>query len=454
MSDGFVTVKPRNTTSSQRGKPHQRGARRGRRRPTPSKPTVHTTRVHRKPKPLNVSQSSSTSSTKLPPEYEKPIVGKSTTPEQKENKESSTDKQLDKKQTPKSWAELLSSKLPNPNPKLTSEVSVKTPAPPSRQDLIDALSRFSPLNIHLDLGITKTGLPNFSQYHCYLNSVFQALFSSKRVLNLCVTLIDFLPILTPTVRQFLLVFCYLFAEQKQGLLKHVDYPRLGQNADVIDLMTFTKLIINDQNRKQQDCHEFCNALLHKLHEEMIPFNVDDTWSTVESKNFRNIRSSNSVISQLFGGKIESKVYDSNKKPKSTIIEPFFSISLEVNQSELIDAINDFQKEIFVSDSNQFIQSKIIEFPNIWIIHLKKFNSKCEKLTNIVNIPRSFTLSNRNYSLKSLILHKGDSINFGHLITIRVDFDGKLSVANDSEISDIEFNEILFNDVVLVIYELS
>jgi len=237
---------------------------------------------------------------------------------------------------------------------------------------------------------------------------------------------------------------------------------------------------------QQDAQEFLKLLLEKIHnftnkgdpklpykESKYQMNKDDTiqqkmsWALLRERD-------NSIITETFCGQLASSLICESCKNQNKTFEDFWDISLSFRDTSHKFDMNNKKKAYFLGEMiENFLKSEeindrkcakcphnkakknleITRFPNILILHLKRFYYKelrKEKLSYFVKFPLkklNFSRSkgvgkivNTSYSLIAIIHHLGD-LEHGHYYAECQDPENKgWFQCNDEKVDFIEKEE--------------
>ncbi|KAL9231194.1 hypothetical protein vseg_006451 [Gypsophila vaccaria] len=173
--------------------------------------------------------------------------------------------------------------------------------------------------------------------------------------------------------------------------------------------------------QQEDAHEFLQCLLDKL---------DSNWSKHESND--------SLVKQVFGGRLVSQLRCCKCGYHSDIYEPMNDLSLEIEDvDDLESAFKSFTKVENLEDTTTCDRCKekvqrekqllLDQAPAVATLHLKRFKSDgvyVEKIDKIVKYPLELDLApytkdatddneDLNYELYGFVVHVGFSSTSGH-----------------------------------------
>jgi len=362
---------------------------------------------------------------------------------------------------PKSWSSLVGVVHPPYNPTnnfpISSGQSSSISVPPSilnkqavDNEIIDAfLKSVKTVNIsEKPVSLIPCGLVN-SDNKCFMNVILQTLISSSPFLNLL------------TSFQKSKISNQNFPYTKKFVDFSMQYQKVGNSLQnnmasfaASEFIESLKQFYTSGIDMQEDAQEYLTFLLNNLDTELrivntnvkknspVPQDDDDPWITKgKKKNVVDLtevlieKSSNnsSVISQIFGGQLQSVVSKKNL-PSSSSSEPCFCIPLDIfhnSITSLESALNLYTAKENIEYSgpqNKSIiankQTKIEKAPLILIFHLKRFTHGNEKLGKNITYPKDLYLApqwcsanfdnqKRNYQLCSVVCHHGEETKGGH-----------------------------------------
>lgn len=280
---------------------------------------------------------------------------------------------------------------------------------------------------------------------------------------------------------------------------------------------FWKIFPRFGGYSQQDSCEFIRCLLDVIHEEtkektIVEKDIDTIWrdnihqdiendikkkklslSKEEVENLiekRMPKVYKSIITDLFQGYLLNQIECSKCSNISKSIDPFFEISLSIPittntcyyylssmvelstlgllslscKVHLLECFNFFfKKEILEhpyycshckSYQNATKTFSIFRYPNILMIHLKRFNYNSlfgSKLNNHVELINELKLDDNKYQLKAVINHQGSSLSSGHY-TCYTRYENQWYECNDSNTNKVELSEVLSSQAYVLFYE--
>lgn len=198
-------------------------------------------------------------------------------------------------------------------------------------------------------------------------------------------------------------------------------------------------------KEQQDICEF----------RMILFDVLELY-------FKNTPVEGS-ITKLFGGKITSTISSFESDYKSTKVEPFNSLNIQLpvgdNSVEYLlnDAIEDYFRENFLCGDDAFYDENIkthviasqnksiTEYPEYLTIELGRFACDNE-IKNMLHVTIPFTLQMKSniYEICAIVMHVGYTRSFGHYYTYIRNDSQTWFVFNDSEVTEVNEEHVRYS----------
>jgi len=179
--------------------------------------------------------------------------------------------------------------------------------------------------------------------------------------------------------------------------------------------------------RQEDAEEFLGFILNHMNDEMIELikNLEvsdntrnrtssnhaeaedpDEWQVIKgtkNKGFitRDINFGKSPISDIFYGKLLTRVYRENEKPSDNI-EPFFTLKLVIDKvSSVYEALENMTRRDSLEgvkgktkkEVTAYQQVSLEELPTILILHLRYFDFQngCRKILKTVEFPLNLKL---------------------------------------------------------------
>ncbi|KAK9667835.1 hypothetical protein RND81_13G014200 [Saponaria officinalis] len=221
-------------------------------------------------------------------------------------------------------------------------------------------------------------------------------------------------------------FCVLCAVCRQ-----VEYSLtfLGKIIAPYNLVDNLNHISSDFRRYQQeDAHEFLQCLLDK---------IDSHWFTHEVNADEASSSHDSLMKQVFGGRLLSQLHCCECGHNSDSYEPVNNLSLEIEDvDDLESALKSFTtvenlQDFTCGSCNEKVrvekQLLLDQGPSVAALHLKRFKSdgiRTEKIDKMVKYPLEFDLEpytngarndneNLKYELYAFVVHIGLSSTLGH-----------------------------------------
>ncbi|KAF7703911.1 putative ubiquitin carboxyl-terminal hydrolase 8 [Cucumispora dikerogammari] len=275
---------------------------------------------------------------------------------------------------------------------------------------------------------------------CFMNAVLQIFFTNKHFLN---TMIHHTQCETSNCIYCAIKHILNTSKQDSTLI-----PKRFWNSFTFRNKTY-------QNSEQHDSQEFFNSLCNSLHDCSF-----FSKKIVHSKCY-------CVSHHLFGGTFSIKLKcTSCRKNVVCRIEPFFEISLAVNDTDVFKMLLNFLKEETLNTNEGCRRcnttkgvnkiTEIYEYPKILTLHIKlfTFNSKrLSKLSNNLTFSTNIQFNDKiKYSLIGTVNHTG-SLNWGHYTSYTL-IKGKWFFCNDICISEVEEQTVLKSTPYLLFYELN
>lgn len=279
---------------------------------------------------------------------------------------------------------------------------------------------------------------------CYMNSVLQSILNSKYCVEYFEKLNESVrPLnLTEEIKSSLLnnLLCIYRMRKSQKEQIHVISPKLFHEKLITSAIGFTR-------GRQSDAHELYVALLD---------NFDNTINQINEKYHQKLP----LFTSLFQSKSISCSQCLCCGSESEYSEEFVSFFLGLkNKTSLTDRLRALQSPEYLSGTGKrecaickISQEKRVlttfpNLPNVLVFQIQRFeydkvNQQLKKLKNIVPFPSALLFQNRQYSLSSVIVHIGESLESGHFVSL-LRVEDHWVLANDSNLtmmSDIEVEE--------------
>lgn len=220
---------------------------------------------------------------------------------------------------------------------------------------------------------------------------------------------------------------------------------------------YIKTLLGTKNKqfvgnKQCDSHESLITLLDIINDSLKNEDIIRAKSSKFEKPI-NIGTTNISIKKLLDAILSFTITSTIKCPNCNHISEtklndyILSLSIE-NCNSLIDCLNEFQKEEQLNENNKWKCDKcnnlvlgikkitVTKYPKYITFHLKRFNNNIQKNSKNIDIPLNIILDNKNYELKSYVLHSG-STGGGHYINYTKN--DNIYLCNDSSISISNFD---------------
>ena len=181
-----------------------------------------------------------------------------------------------------------------------------------------------------------------------------------------------------------------------------------------------QLSVSFKAGRQEDAHEYARCLLESLRESAC------AWGTGSAPSF---------VSQIFGGRLRSRVQCTSCAHTSDTFEPVLDLSLEVSRAKsLEEALGDFTAEEALDGDNCYAcpacnrkvralkRLTVERAPSVLSVQLKRFDPWLQrgKLDGHVEYPRALDLSpftsagvEATYRLFAVLVHAGSTASSGH-----------------------------------------
>ena len=332
------------------------------------------------------------------------------------------------------------------------------------------------------ISISPRGLIN-KAYYCYLNAILQTLVS-------CPPFYHLMRDIPKPPPYFKAKGCTPIMDAMQRLIIEFQ-PRkvVRENAtsakDTAFEPTAVHKILNrifQVEGRQEDAEEFLGSILNRLDDEMLEIiklsekppvaikqpitnqtvkkeeipNVnhngenttdadEDDWQAIDSKNkdtiTRTAEFGRTPISDIFRGKLCSRVIREGDHHSTENIQPFFTLPLDIKRAKTVNEALDLLcgrdplEGITSSKTNQEVtawqQVTIEELPIVLVLHLKYFNyrqGRCTKILKPIEFPielkietklltskTKYTIRQRTYKLFAVVYHDGKEASKGHYL---------------------------------------
>ncbi|KAG8276712.1 ubiquitin carboxyl-terminal hydrolase 2-like [Homalodisca vitripennis] len=319
---------------------------------------------------------------------------------------------------------------------------------------------------------------------CFLNSIIQCLSNTKPLLEYILSE-EYVSEIRNSARSMLIK---RFAELIKNLW--TDRKHAVNTSSLKSAVGYYAPRFNGFN--QQDAQEFLRYLLQGLHEEInrAPTVQQKKRDQLQNENLtadeiwqRYLKRDNSKIVDIFGGQLRSDLKCTVCGFASTTYEPFWDLSLSIPQSELKNTprsrvqlsqcLDHFTKEETLEGnekptcarckSKQTCVKKISiqKFPQILVIHLKRFSGNTRKVDTEVEFPVSgldlapYSAEKRQvnssvYSLYGVVIHFG-SCFYGHYTAYcKHPYCAGWHIFNDSQVHSVHPNAT--TDPYILFYE--
>lgn len=290
---------------------------------------------------------------------------------------------------------------------------------------------------------------------CYLNSILQCLFHSKKLI---IELMEIKEPLhnnkndIPLTNQFMELFHLVWFTNTNEIIPSIFKNILG-NIDS-----------NYNSMEQMDSHECLVRLLDIISEELLKLNLvlDTKIDGIDKPT---------LIHNIFYGLYETTIICENNH-KTITLEPFVDISIPItNGDNLPQLIDNFERNETLENENKFFcdhcsmlvnaqkQLSIKNLPNdILIIHLKRFQTikirnfiNIVKLETMIDYPLQLNLKNKLYHLFGVVNHIGNP-RFGHYYSYIKHINNKWYQLNDTNVSKLDETKIVNNNAYILFYQ--
>ncbi|KAF0934677.1 hypothetical protein E2562_026425 [Oryza meyeriana var. granulata] len=256
-----------------------------------------------------------------------------------------------------------------------------------------------------------------------------------------------------------------------ALKEHID-DSIRRSGSVIRPVRFRdnlrKLCSDFRPGQQEDAHEFLRCLLD---------NLDKCTSDPESKDKPSYFDEESIVKQVFGGRLKSQLICCECGHCSETYEPFLDLSLEIDQVDhLVDALESFTKLEQIGDAEDKLtcehcnakvcknkQLMLDRSPDVIAFHLKRFttlDSSVEKIDKHVVYPLELDLkpfhSNPDvdkelkYDLYGVVEHSGLP-SYGHYVCSVRSSPSTWHLMNDSHVDSISEASALNQEGYILFY---
>lgn len=356
------------------------------------------------------------------------------------------------------------------------------------------------------------GLKNIGNT-CYLNSGLQAILCidplSKHLISLSKELYQKLE-----EKESKKIKLILYLIKTFELIHSKDYEVLNPSSLALE---FWKVFPRFGGYSQQDSCEFLRCLFDVIHEETkqtteVDKDIDSIWRDNINQDIENdIKKKKltlskdeilelvekrmpkvykSIITDLFQGYLLNQIGCSKCSNISKSIDPFFELSISIPittdtcyyylssivelstlglislncKVHLLECLSFFFKKetlehpYYCSHCKSYQKAtktfSIYRYPNILMIHLKRFNYSSlfgSKLNNHVEFKEELKLGEYIYQLKSVINHHGSSLSSGHYTCYSKHQDQWFD-CNDSTTTKVEIDDVLSSQAYVLFYE--
>lgn len=333
------------------------------------------------------------------------------------------------------------------------------------------------------ISILPRGLINRSNY-CYINAILQALVACPPFYHLMRAIRTlpasrsakhpkpFIDAMTALMAEFTTLQLRTKVQRDKSKKDETPDIQLDTPFEPVVIHKILNLLRSDifqVEGRQEDAEEFLGCVLNRLNDEMLELmklskneaemNGEDTangdvhpddqddWKVIRGNRnkgtiTRTTDFGRSPISDIFGGKLRSRVHREGDHPTDNI-QPFFTLQLDIEKAASVkDALDllvgkDQLEGVTCSKTKQEIaawqQVTLEELPIVMILHLKCFDYKmdgCTKILKTLEFPielkidpklmsskgKSYTAKQKQYKLFAVVYHDGKEASKGHYIT--------------------------------------
>lgn len=302
---------------------------------------------------------------------------------------------------------------------------------------------------------------------CYLNSAIQALSNIKTIMD----------VVNRTNYKD-----YPLAEAFVTLAEELK-PKEPSRTKAINPKNFCNLFFSEANKSlrkkggipfteknQQDSAEALNFIFNRLLKPISDEDFDKIKAWKESGEKKRISDEllkiarkkvnlttrlNEELFNLIKIKQSSTISSENNTNRDKTNELMLGLQVADNQN-LESLLKEYLKTESLTDykdkNNKIVpatkQIKIENAPNVFIVHLKIYDNTLKKTRNKVSIPTQLNSSifcknplvqNKNYILRSMIVHQGSHINGGHYYCLVQTDEGKWIQYDDSVVLNLTLN---------------
>lgn len=180
---------------------------------------------------------------------------------------------------------------------------------------------------------------------------------------------------------------------------------------------------------QQDVSEYIFAVFEILERELDKGVIDDLFSGEKVQILESIDKKNvQEVPEKF-----RDIFIFLKEPTNTLES---CIANECETSNIGKIRFDGQEEL---EAVQIY--KYTKLPKYLIVDICRFDKSGFKIMNQIELSSSFTLNDTEYSLLGIIIHRGDSLNYGHYFSCFHNTNNEWYLINDSNVKLIPFSKV-------------
>lgn len=284
---------------------------------------------------------------------------------------------------------------------------------------------------------------------CFMNSILQCLFYTPPLANY---------LLSTDHPHLHAKFCALCELKALALQMHPaatiapqEQPCSVSPSGMFALMSY--IIPHFAPHTQQDAKEYFDLLTDALETCLAITGHSDT-----------------AISHIFRGRLESSNTCPNCMHSSKTFDPFFSISLDVRVDSIVSALEEFTKletmadELYCDMCKKAFkgvrkQLKFDYLPPILVIHVKSYVLNNDH-TSLLKINRHISFSfellvpgnQASFSLYAMVVHQGQTMNSGHYYSFVKAPNDLWYEMNDSNVHQVDPETVLAQQAYILFYQ--
>jgi len=258
-------------------------------------------------------------------------------------------------------------------------------------------------------------------------------------------------------------FCMLCALQQHLSTAYSS----GQAFKPMKILNHLQLIARHLRvNRQEDAHEFIRFSIDAMQKSCLyglPKNLDE------------YTKSTTVVHQIFGGYLRSRVICGRCKVASDKYEFCLDISLSLgNKKDIrgcleifvkpdrLDGVNAYKCERCKVSSSAIKNLTIYQPPNVLTIQLKRFTELGRKISGLVRYPSKLNLrsymsvttgSDVWYDLYAVLVHSGGCSSVGHYYSYAKVANGRWYCFNDNYVSPVHIDDVLNAEAYVLFYNI-